>query len=300
MRLGMPDLSTPAHKQRFLLYAGAAAIFALMAFAMIMPLASNATFCGVVCHSQNPEFQTWKKSSHAAITCYACHVDKASITAVLYAKVIEGPKGIIHEVTGSLEKPINAESEYSQLHVPRARCERCHTNENRKFTFTRGIYMNHLAHKAAGINCTVCHNRVVHKGAEEYEPLKSEWPEAKGFEYENFITMKQGCFRCHSSNPDERNPKTMKLILNDKTPPQACTTCHTKDFKLPVGHRGDTWRTEHGAVAKTDFKYCFSCHDAGKKFANLDRAWCTLCHDDSTVARFKQIMATQPESTTTP
>jgi len=293
VKLRLPDLSTPAKKQRFLLYAGAAAIFVLFLIAMALPLASNPTFCGTACHSQNPEWQSWKLSSHAKVTCYACHMDVKSVSSLLSLKLVEAPIGIIHTLTGNVKKPINAESEYSQEGVPRERCERCHTNENRKFTFSKGIYMNHMAHKAAGINCTVCHNRVAHKGAEEFEPLKSEWKEGRGFEYENFTTMKQGCFRCHSSNPDERNPKTVELILNGKTPPQACTTCHTKDFKLPVGHRGDTWRTEHGTIAKANFKYCFSCHDTGKKFANGDKAWCTLCHDDPTVARFKQVMAAQ-------
>lgn len=279
MRLRMPDLSTPAHKQRFILFAGAAVVFALFAFAVAMPLASNATFCGVVCHSQNPEFQTWKTSSHSRITCYACHVDKASISALLYAKVIEAPPGIINELTGGLEKPINAESEYSQNGIPMERCERCHSNQNRKFTFTVGINMDHAAHKAAGIDCTVCHNRVVHRGAEQYEPLKSEWPEAKGFKYENFLTMKEGCFRCHSASPNSRNPETMLKIKNHKQPPQACTTCHTKDFELPSGHGTSTWRTEHGKVALSNMKYCMSCHAENAEFSNGKQPWCTLCHD---------------------
>jgi len=273
------------------MYGASFFIAVMLLLPAILTVSSSPVFCAI-CHSMNPEYQTWKRSSHARITCYSCHGPK-SIAQLFYNKSIIDSKGPLQEMTGRFAKPVNAGNELSQEGIPRERCERCHTNENRKFTFTRGIYMNHLAHKAAGINCTVCHNRITHIGAENFEPLKSEWPEAKGFKYQNFITMKQGCFRCHGSNPDERDPKTMELILNGKTPPQACTTCHTKDFNLPVGHRGDSWRTEHEAIAKTNFKYCFSCHDAGKKFANGDKAWCTLCHDDSTVARFKQVMAAQ-------
>lgn len=295
-----PDFSEPNTRFRFLLYAGAGVVFLLFFMSAALPLASNPTFCGVACHSQNPEYQTWKKSAHSKVTCYACHVN-ISYAHLAKEKFIAGPLGIFSEITGRYEKPINAESHYSQESVPKERCERCHANENRKFTFTRGIYMNHEAHNEAGINCTVCHNRIAHKGAEEYEPLKS-WPETKEaakkegeekFEYKNFLTMKQGCFRCHSGSPENRDEETLKKIQNGKKPPTACTTCHTKDFDLPVGHGSSSWRTEHESVAKQNFAYCFKCHDAGAKFDNHGRPWCTLCHGDDKVATFKQQLSAQ-------
>lgn len=289
----LPDLRNPEARFRLLLYGGVISIIGLFAFAAGLPLSSNPTFCGKACHSQNPEYQTWKKSSHAKITCYACHGD-TSPPVFLRNKLLIDSMGLFKEIFQSYEKPINAESKYSQEHLPAARCKRCHANENRKFTFSKGIYMNHGAHDAAGIQCTVCHNRVVHKGAEEFEPLKSEWEEAKGFEYENFLTMKEGCFRCHSSNPDRRDEETYKKIKNGKKPPTACTTCHTEDFELPQGHGENAWRSNHGAVAQENFSYCFSCHDAGAQFDNEGKPWCTLCHDDSRVNSFKQQVVAIP------
>jgi len=298
MRLKMPDLSNPNVRFRVILYLGAAAIFLILFISAAFPLASNPVFCGKLCHNMNPEYYAWQKSSHAKVTCYACHISP-SYVQLFQDKLTAGPLGIIHTTLDNYEKPINAENEYSQEDLPMVRCERCHANENRKFTFTRGIYMNHEAHKAAGIDCAVCHNRIAHKGAEDYEPLKS-WPEAKKlaeeegeerFHYKNFLTMKQGCFRCHSGSPESRNPETLAKIQNGKKPPTACTTCHTSDFDLPKGHGDVSWRAQHGAVAKENFAFCFSCHDAGAKFDNGGKPWCTLCHDPAKVSSFKQQQA---------
>jgi hypothetical protein len=259
----------------------------LFMVAAALPLASNPTFCIVACHNMAPEVEAWKASSHAKVTCYACHLNRVSITHLLKMKLVEAPTSMAHTIFGTLEIPINAESEISQEDFKMTRCERCHTNENRKFTFSRGIFMSHIPHKKAGINCAVCHNRVAHGGAEEFEPMKSEWEEARGFEYENFLHMKEGCFRCHSANPNSRSEETLSLIENGKTPPKACTTCHTKDFDLPSGHDNPKWRTEHQEEAKKDFSVCMKCHGAGEKFDNAGEPWCTMCHDASKVKAFK-------------
>jgi len=214
-------------------------------------------------------------------------MDVYSISHLLKLKLYDAPVGVIATLRGTVPKPINEHSNVSQALVPRERCERCHVNENRNFTFSKGIYMNHVAHKKAGIDCAVCHNRVAHKGAEEFEPMKSEWEETKGFHYENFLTMKHGCLRCHSSNPNSRNEETLRLIENDKQPPTACTTCHTEDFDLPLGHDNPNWRSIHKNEAQKDFGACMECHGAGKEFDNEGKPWCTMCHDAKKVATFK-------------
>jgi len=294
MRFTWPDFSNPDIKFKMQLYAGAGAIFMLLFISAVFPLASHPTFCGKACHNMAPEWESWKRSSHAQVTCYGCHVDQ-TLPALFKEKLTSGPKGMFNTVLNRYERPINPHSHYSQELLPMERCERCHSNQNRKFTFTRGIYMNHEAHKDAGINCAVCHNRVAHKGAEDFEPLKS-WPEAKTlaeedgekqFRYKNFLTMKDGCFRCHSGSPASRNRETLALIKNGKEPPTACTTCHTSDFKLPEGHGEDGWRSSHGEVAKSNFAFCFGCHDAGAKFDNGGQPWCTRCHDLPKVEGFK-------------
>lgn len=306
-RFKRPDLSNPNVRFRVALYAGAGAIFLMFFVAAAFPLASNPNFCGKACHSQNPEYVTWQKSSHSKVTCYACHVNP-TYTHLLKEKLISGPLGIFNTLFNKYEKPINAESHYSQEGIPMERCERCHANENRKFTFSKGLYMNHGVHKKAGINCTVCHNRVAHKGAGNEEPLKS-WPEAKKlaeeeghekFEYKDFLEMKEGCFRCHSGSAESRNPETLHLIKNHKKPPTSCSTCHTSEFELPEGHGNKAWRSTHGELAKKDFNTCFACHDAGAQFDSGGKIWCSLCHDDDKVAGFKQQASATPTENAAP
>lgn len=281
------DWKDPAQRLRFALLSGAAVIFLLFSLAAIFPLASHPTFCGKACHSQSPQWQSWKASAHSQVTCYACHMDVGSIRHLLKLKLYDAPVGMIATALGTEPKPINEHSHVSQALTPRERCERCHTNENRKFTFSKGIKMNHLAHKEAGLDCTVCHNRIAHKGAEDFEPLKSEWKEAEGFHYEDFLTMKHGCLRCHSGNAESRSEETLSLIGNGKKPPTACTACHTEDFDLPVGHDDPVWRTAHGKEAKKDFSVCMECHGASKEFDHDGKPWCTLCHDAAQVATFR-------------
>jgi len=291
--LKKPDFSNPTVRLQALLLGGAFAIIGLLVMAIIVPATSNPWFCGQACHNMNPQYQTWKVSSHKNINCTACHVD-ATAWGLFEEKVIIGVQGMINTALRREEKPINEHSVVSQQHLSSDRCKRCHANENRKFTFSEGIIMNHNAHDDAGINCAVCHNRVAHEGAEEYEPIKSEWKDARGHKWNNFMTMKEGCLRCHSTNSNTKDMETLDLIVDSKKPPTACATCHTKDFKLPEGHGKNNWRSVHGQLAQKNFGDCFKCHEAGAKYDNRGTAWCEACHDKATVRGFR-ITAGLPE-----
>src|SRR3972149_2657049 len=104
-------LDGPDKRFYLILILGVMAVLGLFVLAVTLPLVSSPTFCGLACHSQNPEYQSWKKSSHAAVTCYACHMDRYSPKHLLQLKLVEAPLGIIHTLTDNLEKPINKESE---------------------------------------------------------------------------------------------------------------------------------------------------------------------------------------------
>ncbi len=294
-KIKLPDLKDPENRFKVFLIVGAILVAGLFFFSAGITLSSNPTFCGKACHNMAPEWETWKKSSHAAVTCYSCHGDRNPIY-FFRMKLLADPVGAVSSILNTYEKPINKDDEVSQHEIKLNRCLRCHSPAKRKFTPRLGLNVTsamHMKHIRAGLRCTTCHNRITHLGAENYEPLKSEWKEAKGFKYKNFLTMKQGCFRCHSVNPAERDRETEKIIKNGKVPPKACTTCHNKDFKLPTGHNQLAWRSEHGPVAKSNFNYCFGCHDAGAKFDNKGKPWCTLCHDQDAVSGFKQQAALQ-------
>ncbi len=276
------------------MYIGAVAIFGLFFIAAIFPLSSNPVFCGTACHSQNPEYFSWQKSAHAKVTCYACHINP-SYAHLIVDKLTAGPLGIVHTLTDSFEKPINETSEYSQKHVPAERCLRCHSPATRNFTGTLGLNITskmHIKHLDAGLECTTCHNRIAHLGAEKYEPLKS-WK--LGFKYKNFMTMRDGCWRCHSKDIKYRSSETLQVVQGNE-PPTRCNLCHNREWNLKptVGKynhndvNGVPWRDgkrRHGAVAKSDFSACLGCHQkAPDDQAGIVELNCTTtCHGGVTM-----------------
>lgn len=265
------SLSDPNARLRLALYLGAVAIMGLFIMATLIPLSSNPGFCGRSCHRLNPEFRTWQKSSHANVPCYACH-SNPSIINVLQDKLIAGPLHVVGTVVGEQAEPINPRSAYSQKSVPSERCLRCHSEENRTFTSRKGLNVTskmHVKHLNNGLDCTTCHNRITHLNAEDYEPLKTSKP---GFKYKNFMTMRQGCWRCHSKDVNYRSGATLKVVTGKK-PPTRCGLCHNREWNLKptVGEynhndvAGVPWRDgkrRHGYVAKRDFSICLGCHQA--------------------------------------
>lgn len=312
MRLRVPDFSKPNVRFRMLLYAGALAIFILFFVAAAFPLASNPTFCGKVCHSQNPEYVSWQKSSHAKVTCYACHINP-TYSHLFQDKLTAGPIGIVDTLLDSYEKPINAESHYSQENVPSERCLRCHDPSNRNFTPDLEIGLNatsemHIKHLDSGLVCTTCHNRVAHLGAGKYEPLKTWKP---GFKYKNFMTMREGCWRCHSEDEKYRDEETLAKV-GDKVPPTNCNTCHGK-LQPETGKynhndvEGVPWKDgklRHGKLAKEDFSVCLACHEktsdekSGSEVPNCTTTChkgVTMPHKTPTLAKFYKDEPDVPE-----
>lgn len=262
--------------------------------AAAFPLASNSVFCGRVCHSQLPQYRSWQSSSHARITCYACHIN-VSVVHLVEEKLTAGPTGIIDEISGKFEKPINAESKYSQEDAPSERCLRCHSPGTRKFTPQLGLNITsemHQKHLDSGLQCTTCHNRIAHLGAETFEPLKKWKP---GFKYKNFMTMREGCWRCHTEDKKYRDEETLKIV-GDKVPPTNCAVCHNPDWNLKpttgdYNHNdvnGVPWRVgqlRHGRAAKSNFGACLACHQKrpGDMAGNTLPNCTTTCHKGVTM-----------------
>jgi cytochrome c nitrite reductase small subunit len=263
------------------LYFGAFFVLILFFTAVSIPLTSSPSFCGKACHSMNPQYQSWRRSAHAEVPCYACHID-ASFQQIVYDKLTAGTRGLMAELTGRYKKPINASSRYSQTSVPNSRCLRCHAPKNRQFTVMQGLNVNskvHINHLKAGLRCTTCHNRIAHREAEAYDPIK-KWD--KWFKYKNYMTMRQGCWRCHRSGRifvDAQGKKHLAPYQgkNGAIAPTACQTCHNWQWSVkPISHKaknGIPWgrgRT-HGEVARKNFAACFGCHN--------NKVWCTTaCH----------------------
>jgi nitrate/TMAO reductase-like tetraheme cytochrome c subunit len=308
----------PKRRVKAVLIGGAVLLAVPIFLSISLTVASNPAFCGGLCHDQQPEYQSWRDSSHSSVPCYACHMKSQNPIGFFMEKAKDGAIGGLKEFVTGVEYPINKDSEVG-LTLPKETCERCHNMSTRYIT-PRAVFSKkmtgkdtktekkfHTKHLDLGITCAVCHNRVAHNEYakeeeragdkrkqeifelfEEYKEENEETGKKIPHEYENFLDMK-GCTRCHTSAKN-RNEEVLKLFpqVEEANPPKECTTCHDADWEgMPVGH-GETWGIEHGAVAKKDFGYCMKCHDEGKKFATKEgEKYCVLCHGEAGAARFK-------------
>ncbi len=288
-------LKDPKVRIKAILYGGAAGLVFLFIITITIPATSNPTFCGQVCHSMRREYQTWKRSSHANITCTACHVE-TGLLPLAYEKSVEGTLGFIDEFFPK-HRPINIESQLGFEKMTKNPCERCHNMKNRNVTpsriFSKKMYGKgdkyHAKHLKKGIPCTICHNRVVHKDVNKPEILKAAGYSADSEEakrdYKDGMSMTDGCFRCHAPAAEKRDHELVEKYKAEKAP-KTCTNCHVKEL-LPMGHKSNDWRAEHPALAKKDFSYCLGCHDKNARFNFEDKVYCTRCHAESFVKKLK-------------
>lgn len=276
MRLRMPDLKDPDTRMRVLMYLGAALIVVLVILPGAIQMTSNPTgFCLAVCHqSMKPYISEWQKSSHSAVTCYACHGHEPGVIPLMMAKMV-AMKELYLQLADSYEKPINGESKLAE-ELSSEPCELCHSIENRKVTPSNGIIINHKVHLDNDISCTHCHNRVAHgqpkdypgeppkKSGEEEELLAMEGPMQKREFYQDWMSMRH-CMTCHTGEEGKG--------------PKECSACHTKGFELkPGNHMEASWlrpkapdkKAIHPKLADVDMDYCKLCHEV--------KSFCRDCH----------------------
>ncbi len=266
------------------LFVGGTVGLAAIVFGGTYQLTNSETFCGRLCHSMNPQYQSWRRSAHADVGCSACHADKT-----LAGRLDLLTHGIALEASGEYSQPINKKGEYGRRRVPDDRCEVCHQKIKNKDVDEFNLRIEHEAHVTNGIRCADCHNRVAHPGAEKYSPLREEDDD---FAYKD-NTLMAGCKRCHKkggryvdADGDTYRGPYKKA---DGTPVAVdCESCHpnnqllafeadvkrvrARHFKKPPWRQGEI----HGETArKVDFEPCKVCHDPAKR--------CTVCHQGITM-----------------
>ncbi|MBN8638114.1 MAG: NapC/NirT family cytochrome c [Anaerolineae bacterium] len=86
---------------------------------------SNSTeFCGTVCHTMPPEYQTYLESPHSRILCVDCHIGRDLILIQLTRKVGH-MRLIVDTVLENYEYPIRS----AEMRPANETCEVCHTPE---------------------------------------------------------------------------------------------------------------------------------------------------------------------------
>jgi len=287
------DLSSPVAKKRSLVII----LTVLSVFVGILSLGiaytDTAGFCNL-CHSMKPYYKALQKSAHGRFPCMACHAPKGGAGALTVEHVMSYQLLLAEYVTG-YEKPINPENKWGIEHIEKEQCTRCHNLETRKVTPSESVpnmtSLTHIQHLKAGLRCTTCHNRIAHKALDDGEIEYEKEEKGPSFKYKNFLTMKDGCWRCH-------NPEKPYTAPNGATAPTGCTVCHSRKWKgLPVGHL-EGWRTKvHGQVAQKNIGYCLGgksingktsgCHAATAQFNTEDgKPLCARCHEKAIVESF--------------
>ncbi len=232
-------------------------------------------FCASCHKTMQPEYLTWKVTSHAQIKCTQCHI-KPGLVNTLTHKVATLKEPVLY-FTNTWEKPVKPTEK-----VENVSCLQCHSN-NRDYTVSGDLVVPHERHIKAHIECVDCHAGVAHamiyeRGltGEKAPVAPEDWTE----EYATKVSEKQytrpdmdTCIQCHYK----------------RGKPVSCETCHKTIF-TPQDHKDKTkWRAQHGMEAEANVKSCRTCHnlgfaDKGIKLANpgASYAWsntfCRSCH----------------------
>jgi len=216
----------PRKRPRYIIWSGVA-VLGLAAFAITaIGVTSSYWFCANVCHMvMDDAIIAYNESPHANISCLACHTQvSADPYHFLLHKVEFGIDGGYKVLSDTYTLPPNAESEVA-LETPEKQCVQCHAGY-KKINPSPGMKIDHDAHKAAGITCTTCHNRVAHQET-------GELTLAGNSKHADFSQM-EGCFRCHSQEAGGEAPGT-------------CSACHTEEFELvPESHAAAGFYTPFG------------------------------------------------------
>jgi hypothetical protein len=247
-KLSLAGFKDPVRRPRFIVWTFTI-VFALAAFVIVMLGATSTRwFCADVCHKvQDDTIKAYEASAHSEISCMACHepVNADPITFLL--KKMQSAGEIIPAVSNTFVLPLNKGSALSlnPAEMPSTQCTQCHS-ANRVVTPSVGILIDHKVHAAAGVWCTVCHNRTAHN--EVAAPPSLTDPEGnKNTVHPDFMKM-DACFRCHDLEG------AVKMTgAGAKAAPGTCSTCHPAGFELkPTSHNAADWSVKaHGQAALT-------------------------------------------------
>lgn len=244
-RVSFGGFSDPVRRPRYIVWTMVVALVFAAFMVAALGVTSTRWFCSEGCHKvQDDTITAYQHSSHSKISCMACHMPVGANPIVFVLHKAEALGELYLTVTNNYELPLNGHSELS-LTMPSNQCTQCHVLEKRDISPTRGILIDHKAHKDNGVECTVCHNRIAHR--EDFQLILSDPQTDKpNRPHSDFMTM-ESCFRCHTQN-------NVKPAEGLPAAPGECTVCHPKGFPLkPESHNApDFFPPGHGDLAKVE------------------------------------------------
>jgi hypothetical protein len=245
-KISLSGFKDPVRRPRFIVWTFTI-VFGLAAFVIVMLGATSTRwFCAEVCHAvQDDTIRAYEASAHSEISCMACHEPVSADTITFLFKKVKSGLEVIPTVSKTFTLPLNAGSALALNpdEMGATQCTQCHS-ANRVVTPSPGMIIDHKVHAAAGIWCTVCHNRVAHN--EVAAPPQLTDPKGnKNTAHPNFMKM-DACFRCHDLQGNQK-----MTGVGAKVAPGTCSTCHQQGFELvPETHNAADWSVKaHGEAA---------------------------------------------------
>lgn len=220
--------------------------------------------------------QTWHTSTHAQMTCLACHLEPGTEKALEFlARAMPVYYGAVLGQTG----------DPGLFTTPtKAACQKCHT-AYRQVSASGDLLIPHRAHVVVlKLNCADCHQRLVHSpNPSGFNSPKMGYCLSKCHDGRKATNR---CTDCHTekATPDNHKSGNWLQVHGQKTEqincgrchgwaPKLCQACHTSRPRTHVGN----WKKEHKGRALIRGKGCLVCH-GGKKF-------CLKCHDEGLFAK---------------
>ena len=222
-RISFGGFKDPVTRPRYIIWALVVVLFIAGVMIPVLGITSTRWFCSEGCHKvQDDTIAAYKRSSHASISCMACHMPVSANPVIFLIHKAEALGELAQTVSNNYELPLNGESEVA-MEMKADQCVQCHSLKTRKITPSIGIKINHDIHGEKDVRCPMCHNRIAHN--EDFElTLKDPKSGETNKKHANFMKM-TACFRCHSQTPGK------------DVPPGKCEACHTPGFKLkPPSH----------------------------------------------------------------
>jgi len=229
-------------------------------------------FC-ISCHEMGMPVRTWRASSHKDVGCEKCHIMPGRLN--MFKSKVKSLRQVYLHARGDVK------ASAIQAHVPDRNCKECHP-QTRDLVVYHSLKITHRAHWDRGIECTFCHDRVVHG------------PQAP---YKNTPRMAT-CFKCHDGKKAPNTCSTCHVTLGERRPStfrpewveahkedvrehkNTCKRCHQADFcdnchRSASPHPSD-WLRQHPAGFRKSPASCRTCHAAPTEQGEM--VFCANCH----------------------
>ena len=250
------NLSKSEDKLKLFILVSGTLLFLLVATVGGISMTMSPNFCKLCHKAMNPEYVTWKYSSHSQIACVDCHME-SGVVSIIKEKLVASKHLYTYLTDGyEEEKPIKMKTE-----LPSHLCTNCHSMKNRGFSLSGDLKDPHSKHDKVGVGCIQCHSGAAHGNIAEREVSTGDlaaWTDKNGM---NNMTAElvrpdmDTCVACHI------NPR--KYGVDHEPASWKCEACH-EAILTPDTHKDQVgWSVNHGLDAEKDLQGCIVCHAMG-------------------------------------